>query len=55
MSQYNPVTPTIQGQAMTAESLRTEEGLVLTKVEWGDGIVSRGEQYSTFTALKNLS
>ncbi len=53
MSQYNPVTPTLQGQAMIAESLRTEEGLVFTKVEWGDGIVSRGEQYPTFTALKN--
>ena len=53
MSQYNPVTPTIQGQAMIAESLRTEEGLVFTKVEWGDGIVSSGEQYPTFTALKN--
>lgn len=53
MSQYNPVTPTIQGQAMIAESLRTEEGLVFTKVEWGDGIVSGGEQYPTFTALKN--
>lgn len=53
MSQYNPVTPTIQGQAMIAESLRTEKGLVFTKVEWGDGIVSKGEQYPTFTALKN--
>lgn len=53
MSQYNPVKPTIQGQAMIAESLKTETGLVFTKVEWGDGIVSRGEQYPTFTALKN--
>lgn len=53
MSQYNPVTPTIKGQAMIAESLKTKTGLVFTKVEWGDGIVSRGEQYSTFTALKN--
>ena len=34
MSQYNPVTPTIQGQAMIAESLGTKEGLVFTKVEW---------------------
>lgn len=53
MSQYNPVTPTIKGQAMIAESLKTKTGLVFTKVEWGDGIVSRGEQYPTFTALKN--
>lgn len=53
MSQYNPVTPTIHGQAMIAESLKTETGLVFTKVEWGDGIVSSGEQYPTFTALKN--
>ena len=51
MSQYNAIMPTVRGQSMIIESMKTNNPLIFTKVEWGDGVNSSNNDFSTFTKL----
>lgn len=54
MSNYNKIIPTLSGNNLLVESIKSKKPLIFTKIALGDGTLRENESIESLTALKHL-
>ena len=53
MSKYTSIIPTVTGQSMLAEAIRSQAQLIFTGIRLGDGVLAASDVPAEFTRLKS--